>query len=333
MSHPIPITHYKINSISPVYAYYNQYLYPNHEEEYSKNEIKYGKVNRYRIISIIGSGKYSIVFAGNCSKGFCAIKVLKNVVFQKVQKEIYLLQRLQGPNVVKLYDVIRDELTGTISIVTEYFHSESARKIYPIFSIEEIRYYIYMIIITMDSCHAKGVMHRDIKPGNVLINIRKNQISIIDWGLADLYYPMKQYSVRVSTMRYKAPELLLNYHFYDYAVDVWGIGCIMAEMMFGIGFIKGSIYEEVLASITKLWGKDEIHKYIDKYGLEVPDTYWPYIDQYDKPTWDEAIEMIREDIRDDLAIDLMKKLLTVDHGERITCRDALHHPFFDVYYK
>ncbi|KAK8886829.1 hypothetical protein M9Y10_037862 [Tritrichomonas musculus] len=325
----IPITHYKINSISPIYTYYNQFFTPKSEEEYNKLELKYGNIDKYRLISIIGSGKYSLVFVGHCVRGFCAIKVLKNVNFQKIQKEIYIINRIAGSSsVVQLYDVIKDQLTDTISIVTNYFHSESHKTLYPRLSIDDIRYYLLLILQNIDYCHSKGVMHRDIKPGNVLINHREQTICIIDWGLADLYYPYKQYSVRVSTMRYKAPELLLNYHFYDYGIDIWGVGCIMAEMLFGFNFIEGSTYEEVFESIIKLWGKKVFLNYIDKYGMEVPETFFPIIDKYEIPEWPKRISSLRKHMKDEDAIDLIKKLLEVDHGERITARNALEHPFF-----
>ena len=325
----IPITNYKINSISPVYTHYNQYFYPKHEEEYSNKAVKYGKIQKYRLISIIGSGKYSLVFSAQCPQGFCAVKILRNVSFQKIHREIYILKRVRVvSNVIKLYDVIRDKLTGTFSIVTEFFKSDNSRQLYPKLTLDEIRYYLYIILYSLDRCHSLGVMHRDIKPGNVLINNKNRDVLIIDWGLADLYYPMKQYSVRVSTMRYKAPELLLNYHFYDYGIDVWGVGCIMAEMLFSFNFIKGSKYEEVLGSITELWGKDVIYNYCDKYGIDIPETFKPYIDKYDEPNWDKKINSFTGKVKDNDAIDLLKKMLCVDHGERITARDALKHPFF-----
>lgn len=325
----IPVTHYKINSISSIYTYYNQFFTPKSEEEYNNFELKYGNINKYRLITIIGSGKYSLVFFGKCPRGLCAIKVLKNVSFQKIQKELYIIDRISGsPSVVHLYDVIKDELTNTISIVTNYFHSESPRSLYPKLTLDEIRYYLLLILENLDYCHSKGVMHRDIKPGNVLINQKNQNICIIDWGLSDLYYPYKQYTVRVSTMRYKAPELLLNYHFYDYGIDVWGVGCIMADMLFGFNFIQGSTYEAVFESIVKLWGRKVVSDYIDKYGIDVPESFVPILEKYDEPEWDKRVLSMQKKFKDENAIDLLKKLLEVDHGERITCRAATSHPFF-----
>lgn len=64
-------------------------------------------------------------------------------------------------------------------------------------------------------------MHRDIKPGNILVDPEKNELFLIDWGLAEFYIPGKEYNVRVSTMQYKSPDLLMNYKYTDYTTDVW----------------------------------------------------------------------------------------------------------------
>lgn len=171
-------------------------------------------------------------------------------------------------------------------------------------------------------------MHRDIKPMNVLIDPKTKEISIIDWGLADLYYPMKQYSCKVSTMRYKAPELLIGYHFYDYGVDIWGIGCILAEMLFGHDFITGLVYEEVLESIAKIWSKKPILDFSEKYGIEILPSFMQKIDHCHSSGWDIWINGLKPELRNNDMIDLLKKLLEVDLGERITAREALSHPFF-----
>jgi casein kinase II subunit alpha len=74
-------------------------------------------------------------------------------------------------------------------------------------------------------------MHRDIKPHNVLINHPKHTLKIVDFGLAEFYFPDKDYSSKVASMYYKAPELLLGSVKYDYAVDIWAAGMIIAGMV------------------------------------------------------------------------------------------------------
>jgi casein kinase II subunit alpha len=74
-------------------------------------------------------------------------------------------------------------------------------------------------------------MHRDIKPHNTIINPKTHELKVIDWGLADFYFPDQEYSCRVASRYYKAPELLLNNQKYDYSLDIWSLGCLLAEMV------------------------------------------------------------------------------------------------------
>jgi serine/threonine protein kinase len=173
---------------------------------------------------------------------------------------------------------------------------------------------MYCLLDTLDSVHARGVMHRDVKPGNVCISHKRRHLCLIDWGLADLYYPRTQYTTRVSTLRYKAPELLLGYHFYDYGIDIWGAGCIMAQMLFSPKFIPGETVEEVTASVAGLWGNRVIYQYCEKYGIDIPEILREPIARSVESSWGAAVLGLRPDMVDEDALDLVKALLTVDHG-------------------
>jgi casein kinase II subunit alpha len=323
------LVQYATHTISPVYAFINEYLLPDADKAVSEFSVQFGDIDRYRLIAPIGTGKYSVVFLGRYDQGFCAIKVLKDISFAKIQRELFILNRLASiPHVVHVIDVNVDTLTQMTSIVTNYVPAANPRTLYQRLTPQDIAYYIYCLLFTLDQCHARGVMHRDIKPGNVCIDHANHQLCVIDWGLSDLYYPRTQYSVRVSTLRYKAPELLLSYRFYDYGIDVWGAGCILAEMLFDVGFIKGGTPEEVIGSIAHLWGRETIYKYCERYGIELPESFVDPVGEAENGRWDTLVGLMRPSVRDRDAIDLVKRLLTVDHGERITARDALRHSFF-----
>lgn len=88
----------------------------------------------------------------------------------------------------------------------------------------DIRYYIYEILLGLDYCHSLGIMHRDIKPHNVMIDHEQRQLRIIDWGLAEYYIPNKEYNVRVASRYYKGPELLVDDTLYNYSLDIWSLG-------------------------------------------------------------------------------------------------------------
>lgn len=81
----------------------------------------------------------------------------------------------------------------------------------------------------MEYAHCQGIMHRDIKLKNIIIESETNNVRLIDWGLGEFYYPNYEYSVRVGTKPFKSPELLLGYNKYDYAIDIWSVGCILGQ--------------------------------------------------------------------------------------------------------
>jgi casein kinase II subunit alpha len=294
-------------------------------------ELNYSDIDRFEIISPIGSGKYSLVFLGRCdSSQACAIKSLKNIPFGKIQRECAILSHVSTvPNVVHLIAVVRDPITSVISLVTEYHRSDSPRSMFPKLKIPEVRIMMWRLLYSLDCCARLGVMHRDVKPGNLLISREQCSISLIDWGLADLYYPERAYTVRVSTLRYKAPELLLNYQHYDYGVDVWGAGCVMAEMLVKFPFFDGRDIDEMIAQVAGVCGPVAMMQYVDKYGLLLPQGARAQFPPGQTSGWPKVRHGMKQGKYDDDAMDLMQKLLAVDHAERITAAEALEHPFFD----
>jgi casein kinase II subunit alpha len=115
------------------------------------------------------------------------------------------------------------------------------KKLIPTLTDTDNRLYLYKILMALDYCHANGIMHRDVKPLNIVINDESKQLRLIDWGLADYYKPDTEYNVRVASRYYKGPELLVDDRLYHYSLDMWSTGCTMAGMIFRIEtFFKGS---------------------------------------------------------------------------------------------
>lgn len=103
--------------------------------------------------------------------------------------------------------------------------------LYPKFSDMDVRYYILELLKALDFCHSRGIMHRDVKPHNVMIDHEKRQLRLIDWGLAEFYHPGTEYNVRVASRYFKGPELLVDFQEYDYSLDMWSLGCMFASMV------------------------------------------------------------------------------------------------------
>jgi casein kinase II subunit alpha len=195
----------------------------------------YSDQDDYEVIKKIGRGKYSEVFAGYSLKNGtkCVVKILKPVKKKKIKREIKILQNLSGgTNVIQLLDITRDPVSKTPSLVFEYVNNIDFKVLYPNLSDYDVRFYIFELLKALEFCHSNGIMHRDVKPHNVMIDPEKRQLRLIDWGLAEFYHPGQEYNVRVASRYFKGPELLVDFQLYDYSLDMWSLGCMFAGIIF-----------------------------------------------------------------------------------------------------
>jgi len=203
--------------------------------DYETLSVNWSVQDNYEVIKKIGRGKYSEVFEGInvTTSDKIVIKILKPVMKKKIKREIRILQNLcGGPNIVKLLDVVRDPQSKTPSLIFEHINNMEFKTLYPTFTDYDIRFYIFEILKALDYCHSQGIMHRDVKPHNVMIEHESRKLRLIDWGLAEFYHPGKEYNVRVASRYYKGPELLVDMQLYDYSLDMWSLGCMLAGMVF-----------------------------------------------------------------------------------------------------
>ncbi|KAF5202699.1 Casein kinase [Thalictrum thalictroides] len=286
----------------------------------------------YELIKKVGRGKYSEVFEGiNINNNEpCVMKILKPVKKKKIKREIKILQNLcGGPNIVKLLDIVRDEQSKTPSLIFECVNSTNFRTLYPTLTDYEIRYYIYELLKALDYSHSHGIMHRDVKPHNVMIDHKLQKLRLIDWGLAEFYHPGKEYHVRVASRHYKGPELLVDLQEYDYSLDMWSLGCMFAGMIFlKETFFNGRDNDDQLVKIAKVLGTDELSSYLKKYDLELEPQLAALVGRHSRKPWDRFINADNQHLVSPEAIDFLDKLLRYDHHERLTAREAMDHPYF-----
>lgn len=115
---------------------------------------------------------------------------MKPVKKRKIKREIKILHILKGgTNIVSLIDVVRDPASKTPSLIFEYIENTDFRSMFPTITDYEIRYYIYELLKALDYCHSKGIMHRDVKPQNIIVDPKTKTLKLIDWGLAEFYHP------------------------------------------------------------------------------------------------------------------------------------------------
>ena len=113
-------------------------------------------------------------------------------------------------------------------------------------------------------------MHRDVKPSNIIIDASTKTIKLIDWGLSDFYFPGKAFHTRVSSRPFKSPELLLDHKIYDFAMDVWSAGCILAGLLFRTSyFFIGKDNEDQLCEIVNILGREEFDRYVVQKEIPV----------------------------------------------------------------
>lgn len=90
---------------------------------------------------------------------------------------------------------------------------------------------MFQILLALDFCHSRGIVHRDVKPMNMIVDKDTDILKLIDWGLSEFYLPDHEYNVRVASRPYKGPELLIGYKKYGYSLDIWSLGCCFASMV------------------------------------------------------------------------------------------------------
>jgi cyclin-dependent kinase len=179
---------------------------------------------------------------------------------------------------------------------------------------------MYQLLEGIAYCHEHRVLHRDLKPQNLLMN-KKGDLKLGDFGLARAFgVPVRSYSNEVVTLWYRAPDVLMGSRQYSTSIDLWSLGCIMAEMATGRPLFCGSSIRDQLMKIFKVLGTPNT-------------TVWPKVTEL--PDWRPDFPVYpRMDLDtlfprlDPLGIDLLSKLLEYPPEKRISAEDALHHRYF-----
>mmetsp|Transcript_16074 Transcript_16074/g.31482 ORF Transcript_16074/g.31482 Transcript_16074/m.31482 type:complete len:361 (+) Transcript_16074:44-1126(+) len=319
-------------SVARVYADANASK-PKSYYDYETFEPTWREQEDYQIIRKIGRGKYSEVFDGMDMKNkqLCVVKILKPVKKKKIQREIKIIQNLAGgTNIISLLDCIRDPVSKTNSLVFEHVNNIDFKVLFPTLTDLDVRFYIYELLKGLDFCHSKGIMHRDIKPHNVMIDHKRKKLRIIDWGLAEFYHPKMEYNVRVASRYFKGPELLVNMRDYDYSLDLWSLGCMFAGMIFLTHpFFHGRDNFDQLVKIAKVLGSEELEAYLKKYNLVLESHFDSILETYQRKEWKSFVSSRNQHLVSDEALDLLDNLLKFDHQARFTCQEAMKHPYFD----
>jgi len=286
---------------------------------------------RYRKGEKLGEGTYGVVYKA-LDKNTGELVALKRVRLELEDegipattiREVSLLKQCTHTNIVKIMDVVHEN--GKLYLVFEYVDEELKkyldtikRKMDPLL----VKSYMYQLLKGLYHCHARGVLHRDLKPQNILID-KHGRVKIADFGLARAHgLPIKTLTHEVITLWYRAPEILLGGRQYAAPVDIWSMGCIMCEMLTCIPLFPGD--SEI----------DQLFKIFRQLGTPTEES-WPGVSSFMDykatfPRWhaQPLSKAIKELRADPLALDLVSKMLVYEPSERITAKAALAHPYFN----
>ena len=296
--------------------------------------------NKYEVLGIVGEGAYGIVYKclNKETNKYVAVKKFKETQDKLVQKtmkrELAMLQMLHHENVVEFQESFISK--GNFFLVFEYVEKnllevleESPNGLSP----KLIRSFVYQMCKAVAYLHKNNMIHRDVKPENLLIDEKLN-LKLCDFGFARKVKLNKSnnnidtMTDYVATRWYRSPELLLSGGIYGPEVDYWAIGCIMGELADGNAMFPGEDEVDQLDCIIKILGnlpESLVNMYYDN-----PIYNGKELLKVKKP---ETLEKRYLGILSPTAIDFMKGLLELDPNKRLSGENVFKHKYFAIFNK
>lgn len=287
------------------------------------------ELEKYVKLDKVGEGTYGVVYKcqNKNTKEYVALKKIRlenenEGIPSTAIREISILKQMKHPNIVKLVDLIHGD--KKLYLVFEFmdydlkkFLDMNGGPLPP----QLVKSYLYQITSAIRYCHSKRILHRDLKPQNLLID-KNGVIKLADFGLARAFgVPIKTLTHEVLTLWYRAPEILLGQKEYSTPVDIWSLGLIFFEMAHRKPLFAGD--SEI----------DQIFKIFQMHGTPNEKT-WPGITKLPdfKLTFPQfrpkGLKEYNTNI-DEVGLDLLWQMIQIDPAKRISAKRALSHPYFD----
>ncbi|CAH1980500.1 unnamed protein product [Acanthoscelides obtectus] len=286
---------------------------------------------RYQQLSTVGCGAYGQVCSAldTVTNKKVAIKKLARpfqsaVHAKRTYRELKLLKHMRHENVIGLLDVFYPKHdVNQIYLVTHLMGADlnniiRTQKL----TDDHVQFLVYQILRGLKYIHSAGIIHRDLKPSNIAVN-EDCELKILDFGLArPTENEMTGY---VATRWYRAPEIMLNWMHYNQTVDIWSVGCIMAELLTGKTLFPGTDHIHQLNLIMEILGTpgDEFMQKITSESARNYIKSLPVIPKKDLHTYIVGANP--------LAINLLGLMLELDSDKRITAEQALAHAYLAAY--
>ncbi|XP_063627279.1 cyclin-dependent kinase 7 isoform X1 [Cydia splendana] len=285
---------------------------------------------RYEKIDFLGEGQFATVYKARDVKTDKIVAVKKIKIGSRLEaqdginrtalREIKLLQELQHVNLIGLLDVFGQK--SNVSLVFDFMDTDLeiiVKDSNIVLTPANVKAYMIMTLSGLEYLHQNWILHRDLKPNNLLIN-REGILKIGDFGLAKAFgSPTRINTHQVVTRWYRSPELLFGARQYGTGVDMWAIGCILAELLLRVPFLPGESDLDQLTRIFQVFGTPNDENWPVMKGL--PD----YVQFKQFPA--QPLRHIFSTAADDL-IQLLESLLVLFPPKRCDCTQALHMPYF-----
>jgi cyclin-dependent kinase len=294
-------------------------------------------MENYRRTEILGQGAYGKVYKGQDLRSGQIVALKRSLTTSDEEgippttlREISILKTVsESEFVVKLLDVVSAKTKSGKSILYIVFqYLDCDLKAFMTIkhgkgngiNVKLAKEFCFQLLLGLKHCHEQGIMHRDLKPQNILVE-NGVKLKIADFGLSrNFNIPIGRYTHEVVTLWYRAPEILLGAKCYSTSIDVWSIGCILAEMIIGRPIFCGESEIEQLLAIFRILGTPSSKN-------------WPSVnffkDWHDFPQWKPKDLCIIFQNLEIEGVKLIRSLLRLDPSKRISLFGSLNSPFFD----
>ncbi|KAG8990632.1 MAP kinase Pmk1 [Tulasnella sp. JGI-2019a] len=309
-------------------------------------KVRFNVGTSYRVLDVVGEGAYGIVCSAVHIPTGRKVAIKKIAPFEhsmfclRTLRELKLLKFLSeagvSENIISILDIIKPpsiEQFKEVYLIQELMETDMHRVIRTQdLSDDHAQYFVYQCLRALKALHSADVIHRDLKPSNLLLNANCD-LKVCDFGLARSVKTAEPSGTEtgfmteyVATRWYRAPEIMLTFKQYTKAIDVWSVGCILAEMLSGKPLFPGRDYHHQLTLILDVLGT-------------------PTLDEFYAITTRRSRDYIRAlpfrkrrpfatlfPNANPLAVDFLTKTLTFDPKKRITVEQALAHPYLEAYH-